>query len=134
MNREIKFRAFDDGKMLTMPIDTNFELSMFFGFLRDDAIIMQYTGLKDRNGKEIYEGDIVETDGSMSFNNYESDEGAKREIFVLPTGFCGVRLSNEFDKKHPSSAHIWQNYDLWNIQKSLNIIGNIYETPQLLNP
>ena len=59
MQREIKFRAFNNGQMLTMPIDTNFGLSRFFGILRDDAVIMQFTGLRDRYGKEIYENDIV---------------------------------------------------------------------------
>jgi len=57
--RELKFRAFDDGKMLTMPLDTNFGISRFFGILRDDAIVMQFTGIKDITDKDIYEGDIL---------------------------------------------------------------------------
>lgn len=59
MPREIKFRAFDDGHMITMPLDTNFGISRFFGIIRDDAVIMQFTGLRDKHGKEIYENDIV---------------------------------------------------------------------------
>jgi uncharacterized phage protein (TIGR01671 family) len=57
--RKLKFRAFDDGKMLAMPFDTNFGISRFFRMLRDDAIVMQFTGIKDITDKDIYEGDIL---------------------------------------------------------------------------
>jgi len=108
MNREIKFRAFDDGKMLTMPTDTNFVLSRFFGFLRDDAIIMQYTGLKDKNGKEIYEGDIT-------------DEG----LVIFHNEYLGFFVKNDYEEEQLRPL-----YDF----AFLEIIGNVYETPQLLNP
>jgi uncharacterized phage protein (TIGR01671 family) len=58
MNREIKFRAWDDGKMI-YPTYALQDISRFFRVVRNDAILMQFTGLHDKNGKEIYEGDIV---------------------------------------------------------------------------
>ena len=62
MSREIKFRAWDDGKMFhSHNNDINrgsHQLSWFFNKVREDAIIMQFTGLHDRTGKEIYEGDF----------------------------------------------------------------------------
>lgn len=72
--RTIKFRAFYDGKMypvntishggLSMNILTN-EPQMHDSKWVDSinepkAVLMQYTGLKDKNGVEIYEGDIIE--------------------------------------------------------------------------
>jgi uncharacterized phage protein (TIGR01671 family) len=59
--REIKFRAWDAAanEMLHMPITGNFGLHRFFGYIPENAPIMQFTGLFDKNGIEIFEGDIV---------------------------------------------------------------------------
>lgn len=66
--REIKFRAFEDGMMIMENMVVNkirddqprsWVLGQFFSMIRGDAIVMQYTGLRDKNGKEIYEGDNI---------------------------------------------------------------------------
>ena len=72
MNREIKFRIWDiENKEMLKVQELDFEPTFYGGriairpdqsndyFDTEDMILMQYTGLHDKNGKEIYEGDIV---------------------------------------------------------------------------
>ena len=73
MNREIKFRIWDiENKKMLKVQELDFEPTFYGGriairpdqyndyFDTEDMILMQYTGLHDKNGKEIYEGDIVQ--------------------------------------------------------------------------
>lgn len=76
----------------------------------ENIILMQSTGLKDKNGKEIFEGDVVSIDTDefdLLFVKYESG------IYWLMNGEeCVERLSDYY------------NY--------VSIVGNIYENPELL--
>lgn len=74
------------------------------GKREDNFIVMQYTGLKDKNGKEIYEGDIVKSDIYPSSNKVVEIEDA-----LSCTPFMYYMQSTDFE-----------------------IIGNIYESPELL--
>ena len=60
MNREIKFRVWFDGKMRTTTMGINKD-----GLLccEGGSVVMQFTGLEDKNGKEIYFSDLVSVNG-----------------------------------------------------------------------
>lgn len=93
-------------------------LSSFFKAHEDSGYIMQYTGLKDKNGKEIYEGDIVisanNSTHEIKFGEWEirMDEGEN---------INGIGFS--FSGGEPFAESVGKPYE---------IIGNIYETPELL--
>jgi uncharacterized phage protein (TIGR01671 family) len=76
-------------------------------------ILMQYTGLKDKNGKEIYEGDIIQLEGKTLFKVYYSDTSACYRV-ERQDGW-------HFDLKELFPIDYWQ------------VVGNIYETPELLS-
>ncbi|MDR3243259.1 MAG: YopX family protein [Elusimicrobiota bacterium] len=78
---------------------------------RKDCVIMQYTGLKDRNGKEVYEGDCLQNEN-------------KGEIFAM----YWENNKSRFSMKDKLGL-IWGIIDL---SKHLEVIGNIIETPELL--
>ena len=71
--REIKFRAWHKKqKKMFRPITIlDFCRSQAISFDFTDLVIMQYTGLKDKNGKEIYEDDIVKTFDRIDIVGFE---------------------------------------------------------------
>ena len=80
----------------------------------------QYTGLKDKNGKEIYEGDIVEE--KIYIGDYDVD-GIYRYKVVWDDDMICWSLDPNFTSIHK---------DLWECNRSLKVIGNIHENPELL--
>lgn len=110
--REIKFRAWD-GTNMELPI---YDVSIQYG----NKKLMQYTGLKDKNGVEIYEGDIIK----FSSNGYGNGKAMV------------VEWDKEFAGFLPFAEQIFQaadSYSEWEIE-STKVIGNIYENPELLLP
>lgn len=85
----------------------------------DRVELMQFTGLKDKNGKEIYEGDIVR------FYDYYN-EYTKSVVFIESSAGFGVEWSKNFSM---SFDGVSEYYELINY---FEVIGNIYENPELL--
>ena len=124
MNRNLKFRAWS-------PRSKEFVYSDTFGHLgygnnkQDDARklcqffdfsdkIQQFTGLLDKNGKEIYEGDILSLIGPDDFDNHDGIVIFKEGMFTIS--------GNKFSS-YPCLS-------VWN--KCSEIKGNIFENPELL--
>jgi len=112
--REIKFRAWDKNWNKFSGGDEAFAISRLSERAGESNFeLMQFTGLKDKNGKEIFEGDIIGADDIM-------DE------------FIGVIIFHEakfcLDEVNYKVISDLDEYDM----EVCEVIGNIYENPELL--
>ena len=124
--REIKLRAWDKENGCWASIDSIVlcddgsiayllpEEDDMPPYLEEDVEIMQYTGLKDNNGREVYEGDVLDI-------GLQNQDG---KPVVAPVSYekyiAGYVLDN-------GGNGIWQRLD-----EDCEVIGNIYENPELL--
>ncbi|ENQ9060545.1 hypothetical protein ARF73_002400 [Listeria monocytogenes] len=122
--RAIGFRAFVKRKKKMLPVtDLCFNETEAVGvsgcgnakctlcvdwYSFDDVVLMQYTGLKDKNGKKIFEGDIGWDEHNECYGVVKFEEG--------------------------KFLYVWENIaeDLWEVADGIEICGNIHENPELL--
>jgi uncharacterized phage protein (TIGR01671 family) len=113
MNRTIKFRAWDvkQGKMEHWDSINQLYDNIFWDMIKREFMpLMQFTGLKDKNGIEIYEGDILKDHGIVAWNDVE---------------LCWSRIDLNWNDRRE-----WHELD--SLTSPMEIIGNIYENPELL--
>ena len=124
MSREIKFRAFHkaNNEMVYFDpekaVNDQYQSSAMCRLMAgdDSGYLMQYTGLKDKNGVEIYEGDIVKEETAWA---------SERNLSVeYEQGRYSLRDNAGF-------GH-WLYEVLKDCDYGFKVIGNIYENPDLL--
>ncbi len=124
MSREIKFRAYIKSIGWVVPVERiNFDVQTvevdltdgdgdFFEYDFGEVELMQFTGLKDKNGTEVYEGDIVKT----KHNNEVLIKWINTRLYPCRQGKTGQynKVTN------------------WYCVTMGEVIGNIWENPELL--
>ena len=128
--RDLKFRLIDTKSAVRIDpkefFITDSEVFIYYSDFDNSEkadmrhhVILQFTGLKDCNGVEIYEGDILSTDLSRPYLIVEFRNGA----FMYQ---CHHDGQNYFDFMEPANEGLKSN------TKHHEVIGNIYENPELL--
>jgi uncharacterized phage protein (TIGR01671 family) len=124
--RELKFRVWDgekflrssfgkkDAEFISLKIEGGI-LPQYGGLINyhKTMVVQQYTGLKDRNGKEIYEGDIFKG-GDYKWDAVEFEDGQFQVNLMGARVFSLQELCCDIDYELPE------------------VIGNIFENPELL--
>ena len=154
--REIKFRAWDeknkrwykdsdpdcvlefDGSITQINVVGEYDGELFYSF--DDKkglILVQYTGLKDKNGKEIYEGDILRTWEQEEYVP-DRDSGGGIVGYDKIDGFSqlGIVSYHSASFIYTTKKHLKGRKEEINIPidwlQDFVIAGNIFENPELL--
>ena len=122
--REIKFRAWDTDKNKMVKVDTIdfyngnvndvdfYNQEIHFGF---STILLQYTGLKDKNGTDIYEGDILQESTTHPLKVIVSYGHVKIEFYDLGEKITDLLFQEDID------------------EDGLEVIGNVFQNGGLLN-
>ena len=138
--REIRFRAWDKKQKVMYQSDLrDFLFYSFGGFSvgefqgydeghdvetdEKDSVLMQYTGLKDKNGMEIYEGDLLKYVGHDCIECGQNIKYPNHELYKVFWNQKEVAFicENEDNYMHAST---------WNT--SMEVIGNIHQNKELL--
>ena len=143
VSREIKFRAWDKKRKTMWEVDclnwydeymwVNESPMSGYRLPVDSTPIMQYTGLVDRHGVEIYEGDIVK---DLTTKTYLGGKKITSRIGQVKYGDYYAASEDPYYSADITGFHIDGDVFSSNLKdyfdKELEVIGNIYETPEVM--
>ncbi len=134
--RDIKYRMWYKSKSEMLDVEMiDFKNKHYYmenydkwlrSYLYEDEIeLMQYTGLKDKNGKEIYEGDIVlYRDWEMAYEGGGNDSFINKGMVEYCEDNCCFNVT---ERQTIDISDV-----LYKDNEDLEVIGNIYDNPELL--
>lgn len=109
--REIKFRAWTGEKIAPLFVINSARGIIIYNGQEKDWPLMQFTGLHDKNGKEIYEGDVIEWVGMHT-------------VIFFSEMFAAFRMKTVHDGV--------EDFFTKPLEAGIEVIGNIHENPELL--
>ena len=126
--REIKFRAWSKvAQSMIYWEDISKKENLGRLINNPNYILMQYTGIDDKYGKEIYEGDILTTDRYICI-----DEGKQNYVLIVEYDECSYYVVAHCVNKNKAGISNGMS-DILDSDENYTVLGNIYENPELLN-
>ena len=124
MSRVIKFRFWNkktkcmyaDTGLSSLGVNDGLDLALEYGYE-----VMQYTGLKDKNRKEIFEGDIIEVPEDETFSQRTRLKKSFLDVVIFKHGSFEASKS-DFGYEGEDVIHL----------NLCSVVGNIHENPELL--
>ena len=135
-----KFRIYDNGKMV-YPNNSGYSMETLYftehnsndtgaiasGYNLDNIKVMLFIGMRDKDGQEIYEDDLIQI--ALPWE-YDSEIVIGRVVFSNGT-VCLKNSNGEFIEVWDDGSHEWYNLEALYPEDGGKIIGNIHENPEL---
>lgn len=130
MSVELKFRVWDNDSYMSSPFTLQDMQAKNIQFT-SECPVMQFVGLKDRKGVDIYEGDILERKGTRDIFQGSYDDVPGANPFITEQVIVSIEVKNGC---FGFSLTYERSYSERTRPATYEIIGNIYQNPELIKP